>query len=56
MLCRLSLNRKHISTEGGYLKGFQNALIVDPIRSDEADTKLVDLVEIQYPVTKNPDF
>lgn len=51
MLCRLSLSRKHIATEGGNLKGFQNALLVDPIRSYEADIKLVDLVGKQFPVT-----
>jgi hypothetical protein len=57
MLCRLSRSRKHIATEGGNLKGFQNALLIDPIRSDEADIKLVDLVEKQFSVTvKIPVF
>jgi len=51
MLCRLSLSRKHIATEGGTLKGFQNALLFDPIRSDEADIKHVDLMEKQFAVT-----
>jgi hypothetical protein len=44
VLCRLSLSRKHIATEGGNLKGFQNALLVDPVRSNETDIKLVDLL------------
>lgn len=56
MLCGLSLSRKHIATEGGNLKGFQNALLVDPIRSDEADIKLVDLMEKHFPVTKDTGF
>lgn len=51
MLCRLSLSRKHVAVGGGYLKGFQNTLLVDPIRSDEADIKLVDLVvTVKIPV------
>jgi hypothetical protein len=52
MLCRLSLSGQHIATEGGNLKGFQNALLVDPISSDEADIKHVDLMEKQFAVTE----
>jgi len=51
MLCRLSLSRKHTATEGGNLKGFQNALLVDPIRRDVVDIKHVDLMEKQFAVT-----
>jgi len=57
MLCRLSLSRKHIAIEGGNLKGFQNALLVDPIRSKQADIKLVDLLgETVFCDCKDPGF
>jgi hypothetical protein len=56
MLCRLSFSRKHIGTEGGNLKGFQNALLVDPIRNDETDIKLLHLVDEQFPVTVEITF
>ena len=44
MLCRLSLSRKDIATEGGSLTGFYNASLVYVSMSEEANIKLAELV------------